>query len=565
MFKSSNETNSQGIKKDSKNETSVSVLILSYFVFRSKTSIVDRIGDKFKILPIGHNARFEKLAEQWKKENNYDGMIITQIFTPKEDDIESLKKCVNQLCCLAELKAKECKNVDIKVFVPENSYCSLNQIFTCYLFGKLKPNQNEEIWRKILGDRIIFDNKKIKVLDYSKMPLEDVCLSIKENDIGINRKDNNCPTSNDARVAAVLCEYAYYLVRGYNNLNPKGNRFLRKILLRDDSDKSRDQNTTKEIEGISIVPNNWKRKSLDKNDENDKYAEKIIEYLELADWDAISFDYDIRSADDHCWVGLSKQTKEDWKESISRKIVEALNKKFSLIGNKGGLNTWFGFSRNSGFSSVIYVNEKSRTVMYCTVGSDLGMDLFFNGDWTTTNLSQFLTGLSPQYQQSVTNAKILDDIITKIDMENENEKPIKLLFIGHSLGGGLASNNAIITSNRHAITFNAAGLNWLRVPISLIKNNPRQLLHPFRRRERVHLFVIKGEILDVAQSILSPTPWLLNSLNLDLPGKARAYSSYKTRKEIEAPYIDGKEPSSFSKHALINFMTPSKKILEIEI
>lgn len=564
MFKSSNETNSQGINKYSKNETLNPVLILAYFAFRSKTSIIDRIVDKFKILPIGHNARFEKLAEQWKKENNYDGMIITQIFTPKEDDIESLKKSVNQLYCLAEQKAKESNNVDIIVFVPENSYCSLNLTFTRYLFGKLEPNQNEEIWRKIFGDRIIFNNKRIKVLDYSEMPLEDVHLSIEENDTGINFKDNNCPTSNDARVAAVLCEYAYYLVRRYNNLNPKGNRILRKALIRDISDKNRDENTTKEIEELSIVPNNWKENTEKKSsDKVDIYAEKIIKYLELDDWDAISFDYDIRSANADCWVGLSKHTKKEWEDSISRKIVEALNKKFSLIGNKGILNTWFGFSKNSGFGSVIYVNEKSRTVMYCTVGSDFGVDLFFNGDWTSTNISQFLIGLSPQYQQSVTNAKILDDIITKI--ERESGIQIKLLFIGHSLGGGLASNNAIITSNRHAITFNAAGLNWLRVPISLMKNNPKQLLHPFRRRERVHLFVIKGEILDTGQSILSPTPWLLNSLNLDLPGKARAYSSYKTRKEIEAPFINGKEPSPLSKHSLINFMTPSKKILEIEI
>lgn len=565
MSKSSNETNSQEINKNSRNETSISVLILAYFAFRSKTSIIDRIGDKFKILPIGHNARFEKLAEQWKKENNYDGMIISQIFTPKEDDIESLKKCVNQLYYLAEqkAKAKECKNVDIIVFVPENSYCSLNRTFTRYLFGKLEPNQNEEIWRKFLGDRIIFNDKKMKVLDYSEMPLEDVHLSIVENDIEINPKDKNCPTSNDARVAAVLCEYAYYLVRRYNNLNPKGNRIFRKTLMRDISDKNRDENTTKEIEELSIVPNNWKENIEKKSsDKVDKYAEEIIKLLELEYWDAISFDYD-RSANDNCWVGLSNHTEINWEDSISKKIVDALNKKFSLIGNKGVLNTWFGFSRNSGFGSVIYVNEKSKTVMYCTVGSDFGVDLFFNGDWTSTNISQFLMGLSPQYQQSVTNAKILDDIITKI--EKESKIQIKLLFIGHSLGGGLASNNAIITSNRHAITFNAAGLNWLRVPISLMKNNPSQLLHPFRRRERVHLFVIKGEILDAGQSILSPTPWLLNSLNLDLPGKARAYSSYKTRKEIEAPFIEGKEPSSLSKHSLVNFMTPSRKILEIEI
>lgn len=560
----SNTTNANSINyKDKGQKKEVAILILAYFVFKSKSSIVDRIIDKFKILPLGHNAKFKKLAEEWKRNNSYDGKVITKIYYPDETSKESLINCVTLLKGYAQHKSNNDRvKVDIKIFVPEHSVASLNTVFTRYLFGKLEPSQDINTWKSILGEKVEFEDNNIKILDYSEMPLVDVKVALKDNLDDATSDDVDMPTSKEARVAAVLCEYAYYLVRDYNYNHKNGSKFLGEILLRNKSDETRSDNTLKEICGLDIVPKRWKPKSQG-SDENET-SNELIEKLGLEDWDAIAFDY--KDKNSKHWLGLSKH-EIDWDSSLSKAIIDSLNKKFSLIGNSGILNTWFGLTKNSGFASVIYVNEKLRTVMYCTAGSDFGADMLFNGDWMTTNMSQFLTGLSPQYQQSVTNAKILNDIIDKInkDDDNKDKKPVKLLFIGHSLGGGLASNNAIVTSNRHAITFNAAGLNWLRVPISLTVNNPRQLLHPFKRKERVHLFVIKGEILDSGQSVISPTPWILNDLNLDLPGKARAYSASTTRKEIEAPFIDGEQPNSLGRHSMVNFMKPASRILQIEI
>lgn len=558
----SNSTDANVIKTEAKAETKTPLLVLAYFAFRSKHAVVDKIIDRFKILPIGSNAKFKNLAEEWKNENSYPGIVTTCVLTPDENDVDSLKRCINQLNRFAKQKSKESniEKVDIMIFVPENSFRSLNLVFSRYFLAPQDNNSYNKVddkWKILLGERMKIEDDNIKVIKYSEMPLSDItCEDINEN-ISSSCISTNQPSSKDAMIAAILCEYAYALVRKHNDENRKGNIISRKVLLRDSSDSERYTNTVKEIGQLEIIPNKWKRIV----DAPEMGADSpIINLLGLQDWDAISIG-GLTSSTSPGWLGMAKNQRS-WEGSLSQRIVKELNNKFSLIGNKGILNTWFGLAKNSGFGSVIFVNESTKTVMYCTVGSDFGKDILFNGDWTTTNISQFLTGLSPQYQQSVTNAEILDDIFNTI----EKEEKAKLFFIGHSLGGGLASNNAIITKDRHAITFNAAGLNWLRVPVSLLKTKPSQLLHPFKRRERVHLFIIKGEILDMGQSLLSPTPWILTNLNLDLPGKARAYSSPNTRKEIDPPCRkDGKLPNSLERHSLVNYMTPPQKIFEIEI
>lgn len=116
---------------------------------------------------------------------------------------------------------------------------------------------------------------------------------------------------------------------------------------------------------------------------------------------------------------------------------------------------------------------------FCTEGTD---ELI---DWVS-NITQFFTGLATQYTYSVQLAKQIDSAI--------GNKAV-LWFIGHSLGGGLASNNSLVTG-RHAITFNAAGLDYRRVNTTLILNNWKDLFHPIKRTQRVHAFVIKGEILN---------------------------------------------------------------------
>lgn len=137
----------------------------------------------------------------------------------------------------------------------------------------------------------------------------------------------------------------------------------------------------------------------------------------------------------------------------------------------------------SGFNSMLFQKyaDGIQYYAYCTEGTDMTSIK----DWFS-NISQGLIGLSPQYSYSVQMAMDLDRAI--------GDKAV-LWFIGHSLGGGLASNNSLVTS-RHAITFNAAGLNPYRVGATLLLNNQAELFHSDRRRKRIHAFVLEGEILN---------------------------------------------------------------------
>lgn len=136
---------------------------------------------------------------------------------------------------------------------------------------------------------------------------------------------------------------------------------------------------------------------------------------------------------------------------------------------------------STGFYSRLYKKRGENVYFYCTAGTNMTS----LNDWKN-NITQGLLGISGQYTTSVTMAKKLD----------ESLKGNKLLFIGHSLGGGLASNNALVTTSRHAITFNAAGLNFLRVKATLFFNNRRDLFHPNRRRSKIHAYIIEGEVLN---------------------------------------------------------------------
>lgn len=141
----------------------------------------------------------------------------------------------------------------------------------------------------------------------------------------------------------------------------------------------------------------------------------------------------------------------------------------------------------TGFYSKLYKERNKDKYFYCTAGTNM---LSWN-DWNN-NISQGLLGLSQQYTQSVRIAKKLDEAL----------KNCRLFFIGHSLGGGLASNNSLVTQNRHAITFNAAGLNFLRVKATLLLNNRKDLFHPKRRTSKIHAYVIEGELLNKVLSKL---------------------------------------------------------------
>ena len=191
----------------------------------------------------------------------------------------------------------------------------------------------------------------------------------------------------------------------------------------------------------------------------------------------------LKSMPEKC-VSLANNTidgiKKDLINNLTKELIEEniqeLEKEEKL---KAGIII---YHNNTGFGLCeCNAENENTTYFYCTAGTNMTS----LNDWKN-NLSQGLFGISGQYSTSVKIAKILDSSL----------KGKKLVFIGHSLGGGLASNNSLVTSTRHAITFNAAGLNFLRVKTTLFLNNRRDLFHPQRRRSKIHAYIIDGEILN---------------------------------------------------------------------
>lgn len=180
---------------------------------------------------------------------------------------------------------------------------------------------------------------------------------------------------------------------------------------------------------------------------------------------------------------------------------------------------------SNGFYSRLFVkNDPVRGLMYayCTCGTNMSSAK----DWVSTNILQGLTGLSAQYTKSVQNAQRLDEAI--------GGKAL-LFFIGHSLGGGMASNNAIVTKNRYAITFNAAGLNALRLAVTGNATLGRRVTALFQpssnikqnvleAQKRVYAFIYDGEILNrflgpLAQGALGNRITITSSAQVSSSGK----------------------------------------------
>ena len=132
---------------------------------------------------------------------------------------------------------------------------------------------------------------------------------------------------------------------------------------------------------------------------------------------------------------------------------------------------------DNGFKSAIYGRWDAEQGKYTEyVYATAGTDFTSKKDWEN-NIAQ-LDGNSEQYRQSVGNAKALHDYFG--DKE--------LTFVGHSLGGGMASANSLATG-RNAITFNAAGLSK-ETKTTLKLNN---------KTGTIKAVVAKGEILDLLQ------------------------------------------------------------------
>jgi len=136
-----------------------------------------------------------------------------------------------------------------------------------------------------------------------------------------------------------------------------------------------------------------------------------------------------------------------------------------------------------GFSSMLFHKQADgiQYYAYCTEGTDI----FSIKDWYS-NIHQWFNGDAPQYSYSIFLAKLIDYAI--------GDKAV-LWFIGHSLGGGLASNNALVTG-RHAITFNAAGLHSNRIKATFQWDSGGDYIQFIKRTRQIHAFVVDGEILN---------------------------------------------------------------------
>ena len=133
----------------------------------------------------------------------------------------------------------------------------------------------------------------------------------------------------------------------------------------------------------------------------------------------------------------------------------------------------------SGFKSALYGRWDEKQGKYTEyVYATAGTDMTSIADWEN-NFQQVLLGEAEQYKLSVKNARILAKAFKNIT------------FVGHSLGGGLASANSLATG-KDAVTFNAAGLS----------DNTKEKLNLHNTEGYIKAFIVRGEMLDNKQRLI---------------------------------------------------------------
>ncbi len=135
---------------------------------------------------------------------------------------------------------------------------------------------------------------------------------------------------------------------------------------------------------------------------------------------------------------------------------------------------------DAGLKSLVYervVKGKVTEYTYATAGTENGKD------WGE-NAKQPL-GLSDQYTNAADNAKAISGDLTKTNTE--------LTFVGHSLGGGEAALNALLT-DRKAITFNAAGVG------DITKFSEGTWKTPFKSESKIDAYILRTDPLNILQN-----------------------------------------------------------------
>lgn len=543
-------------------ENKVHIVLFAVFVEASNN----------EILNIGSEGNFKKIIDEIKSTIDSATKIIPIIALLSETNVEITKRFQIDFQSRIDIYINDpqIENIEISVFQPYNAICSLPSILLNYLFWGNKISRDiSNILVELFDEPLKLSNPKIKLNKIS--PLSLVSIDIQA---GIeNVQVENIPNDEDARIAAILCEYAYYYLnkKEFDDYEPNNNFWKDRIkrygsihnryysskneikelykYLRSKSyeqtevaDKSNFEKgitdkilkTAIPVYGIGSAVGEWVSKSP--KSKNKPPKEENISLSELSNIDMA--DKDIDESAKHLLKALS-----EWEILEGNNILTVFdssklnNEDLNFAANKLTSNDY-----KTGFSSVFYINTNKKKCMFCTKGSDFGGDMLLNHDWLGTNLLQGIIGMSGQYTQSVRTAKFLDEKI---------KDEYSLIFIGHSLGGGLASNNAIITSKRHAITFNAAGLNWFRVPATLLFNNREAILDPIGRKKRIHPFIIKGEILNKCLRVLGEAAYgagIIGSMwgeNIIPPEKRKLGCG--------------------ERHGMINFMTSVNQLNKIKI
>ena len=143
----------------------------------------------------------------------------------------------------------------------------------------------------------------------------------------------------------------------------------------------------------------------------------------------------------------------------------------------------------TGLKSLVYervVNNRVTEYVYATAGTENIQD------WME-NLEQPL-GESLQYHNAANNAKKLSEVL-------KNEE---LNYVGHSLGGGEAALNSLLTygegKGRKAFTFNAAGVG------DLTKIKEGSLTTRYKSENSIEAYILRTDPLNIAQnsSLLMP-------------------------------------------------------------
>jgi RHS repeat-associated protein len=134
----------------------------------------------------------------------------------------------------------------------------------------------------------------------------------------------------------------------------------------------------------------------------------------------------------------------------------------------------------TGYQGALYKGTYNGNTEY--IYATAGTDFTSAEDWKN-NGQQIISGNSQQYEQSV---GIAENLAGSKDYKGVS-------FTGHSLGGGLASANALAIEGK-AVTFNAAGLS------NATKENPRLGLSG--KSANISAYVVQGEAVSHYQGVI---------------------------------------------------------------